>query len=198
MPLLKSTGPVGATPPPGQPARYTPLAMLLHWLLAAMILGMFAVGFYMTELAFSPTRLKLYNWHKWAGVTVLALSALRLVWRFTHRPPALPQAVVLGMPAWQTRAYHATHYALYALFFVVPLLGWSYSSAAGFPVVWFGLVPLPDLLPASPELAELVKPLHKWAAWTLIGLAGLHVAAALKHQWVDRDGLLQRMLPGRA
>lgn len=186
-----------APPALGKSARYTPLAMVLHWLLGLTILGMFAAGWYMTELAFSPLRLKLYNWHKWAGVAVLALSALRLVWRLTHRPPALPQTVSLGMPAWQIRAYHATHHVMYVLFFAVPLMGWAYSSAAGFPIVWLGQFPLPDLLPVNKELAELIKPLHKLAAWALVALAGLHIAAALKHQLIDRDGLLQRMLPGR-
>ncbi|MDP1999462.1 MAG: cytochrome b/b6 domain-containing protein, partial [Rhodoferax sp.] len=90
-----------------QVTRYSPVAILLHWVLGLAILGMFGVGVYMTDLPFSPWRLKLYNWHKWAGVTILALSVLRLVWRLTHRPPALPQVVALGMPAWQTRAYHA-------------------------------------------------------------------------------------------
>ncbi len=186
-----------APPALGKSARYTPLAMVLHWVLGLTILGMFAAGWYMTELAFSPLRLKLYNWHKWAGVAVLALSALRLVWRLTHRPPALPQTVSLGMPAWQIRAYHATHHVMYVLFFAVPLMGWAYSSAAGFPIVWLGQFPLPDLLPVNKELAELIKPLHKLAAWALVALAGLHIAAALKHQLIDRDGLLQRMLPGR-
>ena len=178
-------------------ARYTLVAIALHWVLGLAILGMFGVGVYMTDLPFSPWRLKLYNWHKWAGVTILALSVLRLLWRLTHRPPALPQVVALGMPAWQTRAYHATHHVMYALFFIVPLIGWAYSSAAGFPIVWLGQVPLPDLLPVNKELAELIKPLHEISAFALIGLAGLHIAAALKHQLVDRDGLLQRMLPGR-
>lgn len=179
------------------PTRYTGVAIALHWLLALVILGLFGLGVYMTDLPFSPTRLKLYNWHKWAGISVLLLSALRLLWRVTHRPPALPAAIAQAMPRWQLRAYHATHHLMYLLFFAVPLLGWAYSSAAGFPIVWFGQVALPDLLPADKALAELIKPLHKLAALALVGLAGLHVAAALKHQWVDRDGLLQRMLPGR-
>ena len=177
--------------------RYTTVAIVLHWALGLAILGMFGVGIYMTDLPFSPWRLKLYNWHKWAGVTILALSVWRLVWRLTHRPPALPQFIVLGMPAWQTRVHHATHYAMYVLFFLVPLIGWAYSSAAGFPVVWFGQIPLPDLLPVDKEFAALIKPLHEISAFALVGLAGLHIAAALKHQLIDRDGLLQRMLPGR-
>jgi len=178
-----------------QPKRYSTVAIVLHWLLALVILAMFAVGLYMTDLPFSPQRLKLYNWHKWAGVTFLTLTVLRLLWRVTHRPPALPAAVTRTMPGWQNRAYHATHHLMYLLFFAVPLVGWAYSSAAGFPIVWFGQIALPDLLPVNKELAELIKPLHKWLAITLIGLAGLHIAAAIKHQWVDRDGLLLRMLP---
>lgn len=165
--------------------------------MALVIVAMFVVGVYMTDLPFSPQRLKLYNWHKWAGVTFLALTVLRLLWRATHHPPALPAAVVQAMPSWQNRAYHATHHLMYLLFLAVPLMGWAYSSAAGFPIVWFGQIPLPDLLPPDKELAELIKPLHKVLALALMALAGLHIAAALKHQWVDRDGLLSRMLPGR-
>lgn len=177
--------------------RYSTVAIVLHWLLALVILAMFAAGIYMTDLPFSPQRLKLYNWHKWAGVTFLALTLLRLVWRLTHRPPALPLALTRTMPGWQHRAYHATHHLMYLLFFAVPLVGWAYSSAAGFPIVWFGQIPLPDLLPVNKELAELIKPLHKYLALALMALAGLHIAAAIKHQWVDRDGLLGRMLPSR-
>ena len=110
--------------------RYTAPAIGLHWLLALMIVGSFSLGLYMTGLPFSPTRLKLYNWHKWAGVTILLLSFVRWVWRIGHRPPA-----DIAMPAWQATAAHATHRLLYALFFIVPLLGWAYSSAAGFPIV---------------------------------------------------------------
>jgi cytochrome b561 len=171
--------------------------MTLHWLLALAVVALFVLGVYMADLPFSPTRLKLYNWHKWAGISFLLLSALRLVWRMVQRPPALPAAIAQAMPAWQTHAYHAAHHALYALFFVVPLLGWAYSSAAGFPIVWFGQITLPDLLPADKALAELIKPLHALSAFALMGLAALHVAAALKHHWIDRDGLLLRMLPGR-
>ena len=173
------------------------MAIALHWLLALVIVGMFVMGSYMADLPFSPLRLKLYNWHKWAGVTFLALTVLRLLWRLTHRPPALPQAVTLAMPSWQVRAYHATHHLMYALFFAVPLIGWAYSSAAGYPIVLFGQLPLPDFVSPNKELAALIKPLHELSALALVGLAGLHIAAALKHHWIDRDGLLNRMLPGR-
>jgi len=170
------------------PDRYTRTAIVLHWLLALMIVGSFGVGLYMADLPFSPSRLKLYNWHKWAGVTILALSAARLLWRLSHRPPA-----DLPMPAWQQRAAHAVHLLLYGLFFAVPLAGWAYSSAAGFPVVWFGVLPLPDFVPVDRALAEAIKPLHKLLAFALTGTVLLHVAAALKHHFIDRDGTLQRL-----
>jgi cytochrome b561 len=173
--------------------RYTPIAVALHWLLALLIIGALGMGLYMTSLPFSPTRLKLYNWHKWAGVTILTLSALRLLWRLSHRPP--PD---IPMPAWQARAAHLTHGLLYAAFFAVPLLGWAYSSASGFPIVWFGVLPLPDLVGKDEALAETLKTLHRLAAYGLGALVVAHVAAALKHQFIDRDGLLSRMWPGRA
>ena len=175
--------------------RYSPVAMALHWILAIALVAIFSVGVYMADLPFSPQRLKLYNWHKWAGVCILILSVLRLLWRLTHTPPALPGQVVNAMPGWQTAAYHATHGLLYALFFIVPLVGWAYSSAAGFSIVLFGVLPLPDFVPADKALAELIKPWHEITAFAMAGLAAMHVAAALKHHFVDRDGLLQRMLP---
>ena len=179
--------------------RYGAIAIAFHWLLALAIVGSFSVGLYMHDLPFSPQRLKLFNWHKWAGVTILALSALRLLWRLTHRAPPLPERVRCAMPTWQRHAHHATHLLLYLSFFAVPLSGWAYSSAAGFPVVWFGLLPLPDWVPVDKELADAVlKPLHQTVAFTLAALVVLHVAAALKHQFVDRDGLFWRIWPRRA
>ena len=178
--------------PAAAPSRYTRTAIALHWLLAFALIGSFGFGLYMTGLPLSPQRLKLYNWHKWAGITILTLSALRLAWRLTHRPP-----VDVAMPAWQQRAAHWTHRALYVLFFAVPLAGWAYSSAAGFPVVVFGVLPLPDFVPADKALAEAIKPLHKILAFTMALIVLGHVGAALKHHFVDRDGLLGRMWPAR-
>jgi cytochrome b561 len=178
-------------------SRYHPVSVLLHWVLGLALVGMFAVGLYMTDLPFAPPRLKLYNWHKWAGVVLLALSAFRLIWRLTHRPPALPVTIESAMPGWQKLAHRATHHGLYLLFFAVPLLGWAYSSAAGFPIVLFGVLPLPDFVPVNRELAELIKPLHKLSAFAMMALVLLHVAGALKHQFVDRDGLIARMGFGR-
>ena len=174
------------------PTRYSPVAIGLHWLLALMIISSFSLGVYMHELPFSPTRLKLFNWHKWAGITILALSALRLLWRLTHRPPPDPP-----MPAWQRIAAHSTHWLLYALFFMVPLMGWAYSSAAGFPIVVFGVLPLPDFVAPDRAVAEVLKERHGQLAWALAAVVVLHIAAALKHQFIDRDGLLSRMRPSQ-
>ncbi|MCB4362860.1 cytochrome b [Hydrogenophaga taeniospiralis] len=173
--------------------RYHPVARALHWALGLALIGVFALGLYMADLPFSPQRLKLYSWHKWAGVLVLTFTAVRLMWRLVHRPPALPAAIAQAMPAWQRGAHHATHGGLYLLFFSVPLLGWAYSSAAGFPIVLFGLWPLPDFVPVSETLAEGLKPLHRLSAYAMAALVLLHVAGALKHHFVDRDGLLLRM-----
>jgi cytochrome b561 len=168
--------------------RYSSFAIVLHWLLAIAIVGAFGLGLYMSDLPFSPSRIKLYNWHKWAGVSILALSALRLLWRLGHRPP-----VDLPMPAWQARAAHAVHVLLYLAFFAVPLTGWAMSSAKGFPIVWFGVLPLPDFVPKDHDLGELLEEVHAALAWGLAVLVLAHVAGALKHHFVDRDGLLQRM-----
>ena len=178
--------------------RYTGPAIALHWLLALALVGLFGMGLYMTGLPFSPQRLKLYNWHKWAGMTVLALSLLRLLWRLSHRPPALPSRIRDAMPAWQRMAHVGTQHAMYLLFFVVPLVGWIYSSAAGFPVVWFGVWRLPDLVGVDREFAEALKPWHAWLAYSLATLVVLHTLAALQHHFIRRDGLLQRMGIGRA
>jgi cytochrome b561 len=176
---------------------YTGTAKLLHWVLALALIGLIGFGWYMTGLPFSPARLKYYNWHKWAGMSILILSVLRLLWRITHRPPALPAAMQAQMPGWQKAAHHGVHHLMYALFFIVPLMGWAYSSAAGYPVVLFGVLPLPDFVGKSPELAEAIKPWHGRLAWLLAALIVMHVAAVIKHQLIDRDGLLGRMLPGR-
>lgn len=173
--------------------RYTRTAIALHWLLAVAIVSSFLLGLYMTGLPLSPQRLKLYNWHKWAGITILTLSAIRLLWRLTHRPPQ-----DVSMAPWQRHAAHATHNLLYVLFFAVPLVGWAYSSAAAFPVVVFGVLPLPDFVPADKALAEAIKPWHQRLACVMAALVLGHVAAALKHHFVDRDALLSRMWPSKA
>jgi len=172
--------------------RYGGVAIFFHWLMALAIAGNFVLGLYMADLSMSLTRLKLFNYHKWAGVIILLLAALRLLWRLTHRPPA-----ELPAPKWQHAASQVTHWGLYALFFAVPLVGWAYSSAAGFSIVLFGHIPLPDFVPHDRALSEAIKPWHGDLAWLLFALVALHVAAVAKHLVIDRDGVLRRMLPGR-
>ena len=173
--------------------RYTTTAITLHWLIGAMILISFAVGFYMSGLKLSPEKLKLYNWHKWEGVTIFILVLIRCGWRLFHAPPPPPAR----MAAWQRHASNATHYLLYALMIVIPVSGWLMSSAKGFQTVYFGVIPLPDLIDKSKELGDTLTLVHKTLNYTMIAIAILHAAAALKHHFVDKDEVLRQMLPGR-
>jgi cytochrome b561 len=171
-------------------ARYTPTAVALHWLSAALILCGFAIGLWMTRLALSPLKLQWYSYHKWIGITVFLIAVCRLVWRWRHPvPPPVP------MPEWQRRAAAATHAALYVLMLAIPVSGWIYSSASGVSVVWLGLVPLPDLVGKDKALAAVLKVVHTGLNYTLLALVSVHMGAALKHHFVDRDGTLARMLP---
>jgi cytochrome b561 len=174
-------------------AAYGNVAVVMHWLLAALIVVAFLIGLSMVDLPLSPRRLRFYNWHKWIGIGVLALSAARLLWRAAgNAPPALPAHT----PPWQQQAYRGTHLVFYALFFVVPLLGWAYTSAVGVPVVWLGVLPLPDFVARDKPFGdEVLRPLHEVASYLLAAIVVVHVVAALKHQFVDRDHLLARMWP---
>jgi cytochrome b561 len=171
--------------------RYSATAIALHWLVALMLLGSATLGLYMVDLQLSPTKLKLYSWHKWLGVTIFLVAAGRLFWRLTHPAPALPATV----PVWQRRAAALSHALLYALLFVIPLSGWLMSSALGVQVVVFGVLPLPDLLEKDQVLGERLKLAHVVLNLVLLALVALHAAAALKHHFLDRDEVLFRMLP---
>ena len=168
---------------------YTPVAKSLHWLMAVMILGLLALGIYMHELPLSPEKLTLYSWHKWAGVTVFLLVWLRLAWRVTHRPPALPEAMSRPMRL----AAHAGHAALYGLMVVIPLSGWLMSSAKGFQTVWFGVLPIPDLVGRDKALGDFLQEAHKALNLLLMLTLGGHLVAALWHHFVLKDGTLNRM-----
>ncbi|MBL8509996.1 MAG: cytochrome b [Chitinimonas sp.] len=171
--------------------KYTLPARLLHWLVALGIIAAFALGLTTDSMeGFSLQKLKLINYHKWLGITVLGLVAIRLLWRLSHRPPELPAQ----MQPWEKQVAHYTHMLLYVLMFAVPLGGWLYSSAKGFPVVWLGMVELPNLMDKNEELAGTIKFMHKIGAWTLVLLAVAHAAAALKHHFIQKDDVLKRML----
>ncbi|QDX80283.1 cytochrome b [Denitratisoma sp. DHT3] len=173
--------------------RYTTGAIHLHWLIAVLIAITFGVGVYMHELPLSPWKLKVYSWHKWAGVTIFLLVLVRLAWRLGHRPPPLPET----MSPLLRRLAEATHWLLYLLMFAVPLSGWLMSSAKGFPVVLFGVLPIPDLLAKNPPLGDRLAQVHQALNFLFLLLVGGHVAAALKHHYIDRDDVLTRILPVR-
>jgi len=148
------------------------------------------LGFYMHDLPLSPEKLQLYSWHKWAGVTVFVLVWLRLAWRIIHRPPALPDS----MPQFMQWLAHAGHLALYVLMIIIPLSGWLMSSAKGFQTVWFGVLPIPDLIGRDKELAELLEEVHESLNILLIMTLAGHIGAALWHHVVKKDDVLRRML----
>ena len=173
-------------------ARYTKTAKSLHWLMAVLFFGMLGLGFYMQGLPLSPDKLKLYSWHKWVGVTVFLLALFRIAWRVTHQPPALPSS----MPRLMQIAAHAGHHMLYMLMFLIPLSGWLMSSAKGFQTVWFGILPIPDLLEKNKLLGDLLQTVHVSLNYLFIAVLIGHIGAALKHHFIDKDDILTRMLPG--
>ncbi|NCB57331.1 MAG: cytochrome b [Gammaproteobacteria bacterium] len=175
-------------------SHYTTTAKSLHWLMAVLFFGMLGLGFYMQGLPLSPEKLKLYSWHKWIGVTVFLLALIRIAWRVTHQPPALPQS----MPRLMQVAAHAGHHMLYMLMFLIPLSGWLMSSAKGFQTVWFGILPIPDLLEKNKELGDLLLTVHVSLNYLFIAVLVGHIGAALKHHFIDKDDILTRMLPGSA
>jgi cytochrome b561 len=171
--------------------RWGPVSQLLHWLIVLMILGMGTVGLVMTEMRNSPDKIQLYLLHKSFGLTVLALIALRLLWRLYAGAPQ----PVAGTPHWQERIASLTHGGLYALVFAMPISGWLLNSAAGFPLRWFGLFNLPSIAAKNESLHELAEEAHEWLFWILIAVAVMHAAAAIYHHVFQRDATLARMLP---
>ncbi|MCX8566429.1 MAG: cytochrome b561 [Glomeribacter sp. 1016415] len=172
--------------------KYTSPAIALHWLTALLIICTFGLGWVMTDLpAGTPNKMQYYAWHKWLGVTVFMFAVLRVLWRATHRPPALPSQ----LPVWQRGAAHLVHFLLYLVMFAVPLSGYLLSSSAGAPVVYLGLVQLPALIDPAPALKPIFRTAHIYLNYALATLVLLHFLAALKHRFIDRNGVLARMLP---
>jgi len=168
------------------------MAQFLHWVIVALLVVQVPLGKVAHELPVGLERLVMMSRHKSVGITILALALLRIAWRWIDRPPPPPP-----MPRWQEIAARLNHWALYALLIALPLTGWLTSSAAARPVSWFGLVQLPDFVAPDEGLEEAFEEAHEWLVNALLVLVLVHVAAALKHQFFDRDGLLLRMLPGR-
>jgi len=171
--------------------RYSNTAIALHWLIALLIFVAFPIGWYMSDLQLSPTKLQLFSYHKWLGITVLILAVVRVIWRATHIPPALPDSI----SRLQQIGSHVVHGFLYVLLFAVPISGWLMSSAKGFKTVLFGVLPLPDLIGKDKELGKLLEVVHQSLNYILLALVVLHIAALIKHRFIDRDDVLTRMLP---
>lgn len=182
--------------------RYTNVAVLLHWLIALMVIGQLAGGFYMHDLPREQAELKfqLYQLHKSFGVSVLFLTLFRIGWRLTHTPPALPEK----MAGWERFLARAAHFGFYGLLIALPLVGWAIVSSSPFAdsvqTYLFGVIHWPHLpffegVENRKELSHEIAEIHEYLGFAMIGLIGLHVAAALKHQIIDRDAVLSHMLP---
>lgn len=180
---------------------YGTIAITFHWTMAVLIVGMLALGIYMHELPpTAPETFQLYQLHKSIGFVVLALALFRLIWRLMNPTPKLPD----GMHKLERLAAHLGHVGLYALLFAIPITGWFMVSASpwGIPTVVFNVLPvphlsIPELLGTKEQAESLFKAFHKYAAFLLIALIVVHIAAALKHHFIARDETLKRMLSTR-
>ena len=173
--------------------RYTRTAIALHWIVGALVVTALAMGWIMTDMASSPLKLRVFDYHKWIGVTVLALFFVRALWRLTHPAPAL-----LPMPEWQRQSARFVHGFMYVMLLLQPTIGWLYSNASGRPIVYLGLIPLPNLVEKNRGLANMFRSLHSTGAVLLAIAVGVHLLAALKHHVIDRDDTVKRMLRWRA
>jgi cytochrome b561 len=170
--------------------RWGSIARFFHWLMALAILGNGCFALWMDGLRPSLQKINMFALHKSIGLTVLALFALRLAWRmFDRRPPDEPA------PRWQQWAAHAVHALLYVLIVAIPLTGWLFNSAHGYPLQWFKLFNLPALTAKNDELSHLAGTVHQYLFWFLLLVLVAHVGGALKHHLIDRDNVLRRMLP---
>jgi len=173
---------------------YGAIAVLFHWSMALLIIGLAALGLYMVTLpdaGFSSKKIVLIIYHKEIGLLALALLLARLAWRVTQ---VLPQ-LVAQIPDWQKLAARFVHLSFYALMFALPITGWMMSSAAGIPVSFFGLFTLPDLVNINDYLFHRFIDIHKWLGYLLILLIFVHAGAALRHHFILKDNTLRRMLP---
>jgi len=169
---------------------FTKTAIILHWLMALLLIGLFAVGLYMSDLPLSPWKLKIYSWHKWVGISAFFLALIRLVWRFTHPAPKLPDITPLAFRF----AARISHGVLYLLMIAIPVSGWLMSSAKGFQTIYFGIIPIPDMLEKNKELGDILQETHEILNYLFIGLVTVHVGASIKHHLIDKDDVLTRML----
>lgn len=167
----------------------------LHWLIALGVIGLATVGWTMKGMPNSPDKIQIYALHKSIGLTLFALVLVRLAWRlFVDTRPELPAT----MPRWERRAAAVSHVLLYVVLLAMPLSGWLFNSAANFPLKWFKLFSVPSLSGPDPALKAFAGLAHLTIFWLIAALVTIHVAAALKHHFIDRDNVLTRMLPWRS
>ncbi len=167
------------------------VAKVFHWTIAVAILGMFVLGWTMVNWPMSPTKIKLFVWHKSIGLTILSLVVLRIAWRLTDSAPPLPAT----MPRWERNAARISHLGFYTLMITMPMSGWVINSAANFPLKLYGVIPIPNIAPADKTLQTFAEGVHLTLFWSLAVLLAVHVTAALRHHFVERDSVLKRMLP---
>jgi cytochrome b561 len=178
-------------------ARNTPqqwgwVAKTLHWATALAVIGLVIVGLLMDDMPNSPAKVKVFALHKSVGLTVLAIVVLRLLWRLVDRRPPYPAT----MPGWQRVLSEISHALLYVLLFTQTLSGWLYNSASNFALRWFNLFSVPALSGPDKQLKHLANEIHE-TGWIILALLmAIHVAAAIKHHFIDRDITLARMVPG--
>ncbi|MEA3118678.1 MAG: hypothetical protein QOI13_1948 [Paraburkholderia sp.] len=177
------------------PQDFTAPAKFLHWLMAAIIIVGWFVGFYAAEmLSYSVPhsgKAEMITLHKDISTTVLLLIVLRSAWRLTHRPPHAPHTSAL-----QRFAVQAGHFMLYFLMIALPISGWANSSSAGYPVEFAGIIPLPALVPTNHAIQPIYDAIHKYLGWFTGAMILGHIAMALKHHFIDHDHTLRGMLPG--
>jgi cytochrome b561 len=171
--------------------RWGVIAQTFHWVIVALLIVQVTLAEMADDLPNGLEKLRMLARHKSVGITILALVTLRLAWRAVHEHPPLPG----NLKPYERMLARLTHIALYVLLFALPLTGWTMSSARGFPVSWFGFFTLPNLVPKSRPLYDVLVLTHHTLAWFLFAVVALHVAAALKHHFVHKDDVLRRMLP---
>lgn len=174
--------------------RYGSIAILLHWAMALLLVALLGTGFYMVRLpdvGYDTEKITLILVHKAIGMLALSLAVLRLAWRLAQ---ALPRFVDT-LPAWQQVSAIFVHLSLYALMLALPVTGWLMSSAGGYPVPFFGLFDVPDLIAPNEALFRTLIDVHRWLAFALAFFAVLHAAAALRHHLLLKDDTLRRMWP---
>ncbi len=173
------------------PTRYGAVAMSLHWIIAALIVTQFTLAWMADDLPLGMHKLALLARHKSFGMTVLMLAVLRLSWRLFNPPPQLP----VGMRPIERTLARSAHIIFYALLFAMPISGWLMSSAKNYSVSWFGWFTWPNLIGPNEETFSVLKSIHGILGWVLFATAVLHVLAALKHHFWNKDDVLVRMLP---